>query len=99
MEDINSESINDQEFEFPHGILNQISECSPEGFILFAVNERGEVEVYQKFSVDVIEAGVRNRAIQILNTMNTVEDSEMTSQMLRQRHPEVDEEDTDNDAF
>lgn len=84
----NEDSIMAESFEFPNGVLSQISECTPEGFILFTINEHGDVDMYQKFSVDVIEAGLRCRAMQLLKTMNSVEDGEITAEMLRRRHPE-----------
>ena len=93
-QDLNN--LYNQAFEFPQRVLDQVSECSPEGFLLFTVNENGEVELYTKTSADIIEAGLRSKALQVLKTMCTVEDTELTSQMLEQRNANDSKEDDED---
>jgi hypothetical protein len=75
----------DEPFSFPERLLDNVSECSPDGFLLFVINEQGEIELFTKPTVDVIEAGLRSKALKILNTLNMVEDTELTSQLLDQQ--------------
>lgn len=92
-------------FSFPERLLDQISECTPEGFLLFTINEQGEVELFTKPTSDVVESGLRAKALKILNTLNSVEDMELTSQMFGQppQQPpesiEEENEEEDGDIF
>ncbi len=81
-----NEELN-QPFEFPERLLDQISESSPSGFLLFIVNEYGEIELFTKPTSDILETGLRTKALKILNTLNLVEDSELASQFLEDHMP------------
>jgi len=40
-------------FEFPKSLLNQIDECSAGGFLLFVINQQGQVEPFVGFGSEV----------------------------------------------
>ena len=83
-----------EKFDFPEQLLNNISECSPEGYLLFIINERGEVEVFKSHSADVVESGLRVKAMKILASLSMIEDNDITSSILHQTF-EKDEEETE----
>lgn len=89
----NENPIYEEDFVFPHKLVDQISECSPEGFMLFTIDERGDVQVHSKFSADILEAGLRYKALKMLKTLDAVDDNEMTQIIMKQRHPEIEESD------
>lgn len=70
-------------FEFPKQVLDSISECSPEGFLLFVINERGQIEMFTRPSRDVVESGLRSKALKILNGLCAIEEDDITSQIFR----------------
>jgi hypothetical protein len=76
----------EQDFDFPSRVLDQISECSPEGFILFVVSEHGEVEMFSKPGAEVVEAGLRMKAIKYLQNITALEDNEIAQQLFHQRY-------------
>jgi hypothetical protein len=83
--------------EIPTWILDAISEHSPDGFVLFCINDDGDVELYKSAMKDVIEAGLREKALKILNTLNIVESNDMITQIIQQDQAD-DEEGSDEDA-
>lgn len=70
-------------FEFPKGLLNQISECSPSGFMLFYIDGNGEPQVRADFTHRITEVGLRSHVIKILNSITAVEESEMRENIVR----------------
>ena len=83
-------------FEFPKGLLNQISECSPEGYLLFYIDQNGEPQVRADFIQRITEVGLRSHAVKILNSITDVEESEMRENILR-ASGDREEEDEDGE--
>lgn len=81
-----SEKDSEEPFEFPMQILDSISECSPDGFILFVINDEGEIELFSRSQVDVIESGLRTKALKILSGLSMLEDNEIASNIFRQKN-------------
>jgi Ca2+-binding EF-hand superfamily protein len=44
---------NTKKFQFPKALLNQINECS-KGFMLFAIDESGHVQVYESENMEQV---------------------------------------------
>jgi len=83
--DSHDENKLDETFEFPEVVLNQISECTPEGFLLFTISEHGEVELFSRSGTDIVESGLRVKALKILGALSMMEDNEIASSIFQQR--------------
>lgn len=81
-------------FEFPKGVLNQISECSPEGYLLFYIDNYGKPQIKADFSHQITEMGLRSYATKILESINEVEGCGLTETFFRRMTDE--EEETEN---
>ena len=67
----------------PKAILNMLSECSPEGFLLFYIDNNGDPQVKAEFPHRITELGLRAHATKILDNISVVEDDEMRQNILR----------------
>jgi hypothetical protein len=94
MEEINPNPFNQSPFDFPERLLDQISECSPNGFLLFTISEDGKVELFTKPTSSVVDAGLRANASKILTAFDMIEGSEITSSLFPQPPHTLD---ADND--
>ena len=64
-------------FEFPQALLNQVSECSAGGFILFFIDTSGTPQVRADFDHPIAEMGLRSYATKFLKGINSVEESDI----------------------
>lgn len=78
-------------FEFPKGLLNQISECSPEGYLLFYIDNFGKPQIKADFLHEITEMGLRSYAIQILNGITEVESCGITEGIFRKLQEDSEE--------
>ena len=90
-EPITADEIINTPFVMPERLLDQVSESSPEGFLLFTVNDFGEVDFFIRRSVDVIDSGLRKKAMQILESMERIEDQDIQNQITEQRQMPPDD--------
>lgn len=75
---------NTKKFQFPQALLNQINECS-KGFMLFAIDEDGQVQVYESKNIE---------SVSYLGLVNFMEIySESLQAALRSNDPTFPEED------
>ena len=61
----------------PNEIINAISEHSPAGFILFAINESGQPEVYSCYDSDVSALALHKFSLMWSQAIQEVEESSM----------------------
>jgi hypothetical protein len=90
----------DEPFEFPPQILDTISESSPEAFILFVINDNGEVEMFGKSGSEVVDAGIRTKALEILGGLRAIDTNEIAQQLFHQKYgrpPTQDEEEQEEE--
>ena len=64
-----------KEFEMPKALLDSISECAPEGFIMFYVDNTGTPQVRASFGYQITEMGLRSYASKFLDGINKLEES------------------------
>jgi hypothetical protein len=79
-------------FEFPTALLHQISECAPEGFLLFFIDNTGAPQVRANFNHQITEMGLRSYATKFLEGINTIEDSSITKTLKEEETGEEDSE-------
>lgn len=79
-------------FEMPKGILNQISEASPEGYLLFYIDNYGKIQIRADFLHEVTEVGLRARALKILQSIDEVEGTGITEGIYRKMTDESEED-------
>ena len=68
-------------FEMPNALLNSLSECSPEGFIIFYIDNMGVPQVRASFNHQITEMGLRSYATKFLQGINSVEESGITENL------------------
>ncbi len=86
-----------RKFEFPTALLSSISECSPEGFLLFYIDNSGTPQVRAAFNHDITEIGLRSYATKFLNSINQVEQGEITNSLFEDGlGDDFDEEDLED---
>lgn len=91
-----AEEMLNEDFRFPERVLNQISECSPLGFILFVIGEDGSVQFFTANSTpDIIDVGLRTSAAKVLASISKIESAEITNGLFHNRM--MNEEDGEED--
>jgi len=81
-------------FHFPKGVLNQISECSPNGFVLFYIDNEGNPQTCAEFDTKMAELCLRTHAEKILKGINEAEESEIAENFYNDMHRDEGEEET-----
>ncbi len=79
-------------FKFPKGLLNQIDECSPRGFILFYIDSKGSPQLNARFCSHVEEIALRSHAGKVLESINQVENCDMAENIFRKLKEDNNEE-------
>jgi hypothetical protein len=69
-------------FEFPQSLLKQISECSPDGYMLFYIDSQGEPTVAATFKNSINELGLRSFVTTFVGSINQAEGISSTQEML-----------------
>jgi hypothetical protein len=81
-----------QPFKFPKGVLNQVSECSPRGYILFYIDYKGSPQISADFNSHTEEIALRAHAGKILDSINQVEGCDMAENIFRKLKDDNEEE-------
>ena len=58
----NYKDIKLNKFKFPMGLLKSVDECS-NGFVLFAINLEGDIEVFNNLTNSVAATAIANKAV------------------------------------
>lgn len=82
----------EEEFSFPQQVLDAISECSPDGFLLFTIDEAGDVQMFKRDVTDIVEVGLRAKTLKILNALDLIEEGDVTNSIISQRQGKPSEE-------
>lgn len=81
-----------QPFVLPKAMLSQIGECSPQGFILFYVDQNGLPDVKANFNIPAIEMGLRSFACKFLKGINMVEELGIAESIYEQSIKDQEED-------
>ena len=83
-----------QPFVMPEQLLESLSECAPEGCILFYVDNMGQPQVHAAFLQPITEMGLRAYATKFLQGINNAEEEQISKAII-----EDAEEGEDNSAL
>lgn len=83
---------NDKPFELPRAFVNNLSEFSPDGHLLFWVNQFGDIQVSANFDNQITEIGMRNFAMKLLQTIDSVESDELSERIAGEINNDEEEE-------
>ncbi len=82
---------NEKPFEIPEPLMNSLSECAPEGWLLFYIDSHGQPQTRAFFLHQITEMGLRSYATKFLKSINNLEENGM-SETMRQENEEFGEE-------
>ena len=87
----------DQPFVFPASLLNQISECSAGGFLLFTVAENGSIIPFVELNSEVVGRAMIDYCGDFVKSFKQINSNGILSQMSDSFEEEAEDGDSDLD--
>lgn len=82
-------------FEFPKTLLNSIDECSAGGFLLFTINESGQIEPFMSFNSEITARAITDYCGDFAKSFKEINNAGMISSMSETFDSEEEDEDSD----
>lgn len=80
-------------FQFPKSILNQVEECSSGGFLLFVINDQGQVEPFMNFNSEVVARSLNSYCEDFTKAFRKVNAKNMLESMSDSIESDMEDED------
>lgn len=79
---------NPEPFKIPKAIHNMLEECSPQGYILFSIDDIGRIRTKLHLPYQIAAEGLRSYALKILNGIDDLESDIIIEDIINQNPSE-----------